>query len=145
MEQAMEPVRELDESWPTTIKPIINVTGSFDPGVFTSEISLTPTETARAGDPRTPHTPLLKFAEDSWRMNLGERESLDIEVELDRLLAVLIPICEKFRTTVEAMGLSAEAAFVVTMSRMPYPAVSLRPDQIEQLAKLGMSLDIDVM
>lgn len=127
----------------TTIKTMIVVLGKFDPNIFSNEVSLTPTRTIRAGEQRVPG---LTFNEDIWRMDIDERESIHLEKEIDRLLAVLTPVCDKFRATVEAMDVRVEAAFqVIVEEGTSYPSISLRHDQIENLAMLGMSLDVDIM
>jgi hypothetical protein len=142
LEKPVEPEAELEQRGSTVIKAIINVTGYFEPADFTHKVSLSPTETVRAGDPRSP---LLKFNEDAWRINLGERDSLSIEEEVDRILMTLEPICDSFREAVRIMGLNAEAAFIVFTEEGISPAISLRVDQIRKLSELGMSLDIDIM
>lgn len=129
---------------PTTIKTSITVTGSFDPDVFSRAVSLTPTHSARAGDPRGRST-VLRYSEDSWRIIVDNRPSLHIDEELDRLLAILGPASAKFRETLRSMGLSAEATFGVRVEDGQVPSISLSSDQIKRLADLGMSIDIDII
>ena len=133
---------ELDPSTVPVIRSIVNVTGSFNPDTFTAAVSLTPTRTVRAGDARSPG---LTFTEDAWKIDLGKHEAIHLESEIDRLLALLLPIGEKFRATVANMGLSAEAAFQCCLNEGYYPSLSFRQDQINQLSALGLSLDIDII
>ncbi|CPR99187.1 DUF4279 domain-containing protein [Mycobacteroides abscessus] len=133
---------ELDPPGIPVIRTLLNVTGLFDPDTFTAAVLLTPTRTVRAGEARSPQ---LAFTEDAWKIDLGKHEAVHLESEMDRLLALLLPVGERFRETVAVMGLSAEVAFQCSADAGYYPSISLRHDQIKQLAALGLSLDIDII
>jgi hypothetical protein len=114
----------------------------LDHQAITAALGLPPTAVWRAGD-------LIKGTRlqrdtDAWVYGLGTEDQLDIAASLRRLLAVVEPIAPIIQQLRRAASAEVRISCAVYMEDAT-PSAYLSRDIIEAVAKLGASLDIDLI
>jgi hypothetical protein len=136
----------ISNNLPTTpiISTTLRVMGNFEPELLTAELGIDPTRYWRKGDPRG-GSPVLRFAEDGWALQVNKRPSLHLEEELSVALALLRPRAARFKDALRMRSLRAQLCFGVEVDGLQYPSISLRAEEIAEVADLGVSIDIDIV
>jgi len=109
-----------------------------DPDEVTTLVGIVPSKTWRIGDlidksKRTYHS-------NGWRVS-AERPVTEVEVGVDALFAYVAPRWEALRQLSNECRVELS---IVIYAEEQVPAVHLRRDQIDRLAELGGSIDVDV-
>jgi hypothetical protein len=111
--------------------------GHFDPEQLTLRLGISPTETARVGDPIDSRGIRRKNSFWKLRSRLGPSASVDLHVMdvLDQL--------DKNRVAVEQIGREMEGIVeIVGLSKDYLPPISLDPEVLARIAAYGLRLDV---
>jgi hypothetical protein len=128
----------------TQVAASLSLTGSFDPAEVSNLIGLQPARTWRAGDSvgRRP----IKRKDDGWVIEIPREDSLDADVQVQKVLAVVEPhLADLFIVAAKYRLVSIlSVAVYVDSNDATAPALHFPSDVLGKLDEMGASLDIDL-
>ncbi|OLV17642.1 DUF4279 domain-containing protein [Deinococcus marmoris] len=128
----------------------LDISGTFDPVVFSQTVGLVADEMRRRGEPLFAH--LCRPAQvartrkiDDWKLKVPTRHTFFISDMLDELLERVAGHEEKIRSTAQVLGLDVVLQVVAEWDAhtTSIPDLGLTGLQIERLAMLGASYGVD--
>jgi len=115
---------------------------NFDPCVISEELGLSPTETHLKGEPTKNGRNTWK--DTSWSINTGYEESLDINVQLEKIMSLLEFKTEKLVELKDKLCVSMLFMIVVKIENNETPAMYFKKPFIHFLSRIDAEVGFDV-
>ena len=116
----------------------------LDAGKLTRAIGIRPTHTWKRGEQIG--ASMIKYREDGWMLDTPFSETIDAQKVVVRLLKKLKPKLQRLKKALAKFELECNLQIHIYHSqRDPYPILYFHPELLEQFARLGAGLDIDIM
>ncbi|WP_078125169.1 DUF4279 domain-containing protein [Leptospira alexanderi] len=128
----------------TEIKAYFSLIGDeFSPNEISEILSIMPTETFKKGD-TVPGKATWQRKETSWSLGTNYDESLDINIQLDKVISQLQTKIDQINYVMEKFNLISKTRVVIRVKDNQSPAIYLDHDKIDFFHKIRSTIEFDL-